>query len=379
MLQLETVENKKIGPSTKSTNRGCEGAQQTASQPTCDLDQENSLSSSPSSRSTGPAPSKKPDPSVRPAWGKVTTIDSDSHAFKMSRSFKDSILNEEDFPALRSNSTVSQLVSIGSDAPAVQAPAIEKTMSLRGPERPLELENDIEDAHPISSQKKIKKAQREAKRKAKKVSEHEETSNHKALNEFGRKGVTQALSRTSPSALMASRTPDAKLDAILPTPKPDSGPLTNVAVERVVVVGVAAPVQQLNSIDTPVPVTPANLPCAPHRKHDSWTRFARFLVVDQLTAPCLQSFEDCSHGSTCLFESLGLTDCPFHKPRKLLQMSDYLFANLVPQIAPTMIQCVIYAVLCTLARGLSLLGHSIEHMARGVWQPISSMKRQRIG
>ncbi|KAF1362656.1 hypothetical protein EJ07DRAFT_105810, partial [Lizonia empirigonia] len=290
------------------------GVQQTASQPTCNLEQEISPSSSPSSRSIGPALSKKPDPSVRPAWGRVTTVDSDSHAIKISHTFKHSILHEEDFPALGSTSTVSKLVSTGSDAPAVQAPAVEKTMSLRGPERPLEPENDIEDAHPISSQKKIKKSQREAKRKAKKVSEHEETSNPVALNEFGRKEVKQALSKISPSVLMANCTLDAKVDAILRTPKPESGPLTYGAVERVVVVDVAAPAQQLSPIDTPVPVTPPTLPCTTHRKHDSWTRFARFLVIDQLTNPYLQSSEDCSHESICLFESLGVTDCPFHKP-----------------------------------------------------------------
>ena len=259
-----------------------------------------------------PAASNKPGSVIEPAWGKVTA--STSPLSRHSPVTAYSKVDGDDYPALSLPVKAHKRAPIASDAPAVQPPAENENVSLRGPERAITPDNGTRDAHPIVSQKKAKKAQREAKRKAKKVSSAEETTSPTAMEESGLKGVEQSFAETLLGSPMASSSSHA-LDEV-PAQSSISRarkPIDGAKVDASIV----AAVEQDTDLDVPTESSPSGISYTTDGKHDHWMRFSRVFVVDQLTVPLLQPFENCSHGSSCRFESHGIPDCPFHEPRRL--------------------------------------------------------------
>jgi hypothetical protein len=283
------------------------------SQPLRPLEKVESASPQP----TGSKPTIKPGASARPAWG--VTISANSltpvKQVTMSKYLK---VDECEYPAIKSAVESSKLTPMRSDAPAVHRPREEGVISFRGPERTLTSDEKPEIAHPIVSQKKAKKLQREAKRKAKKVSDPEAASSPTAEEEISLEKPEQDLHDFSLSESQVNDAPDARNEMLLHSYV--SGVISLIDCEKGlhhtnehIVMD-----KQIAKPDILTVVSPTSLPCTTHSRHDHWMRFTRNFVVDQLTVPLLQSFEGCSHGSSCLFESTGLQDCPFHEPRKLV-------------------------------------------------------------
>lgn len=217
----------------------------------------------------------------------------------------------------------SQTASVHSDALAVQSPADDVTTGLQGPERVITPTEHTDNWHPVVSQKKTKKAQREAKRKVKKVSQPpEETSSPTAEEEASSEHAAHDLCEVSLSSSvgegdshvtdeMSPQSPSACIVELIDNGKDD---VSIIAVE-----------EQVTVFDAPPESSPAPIPRTTHGKHDHWARFTRTFTVDQLTVPLLQSFEGCSHGSSCQFESHGVLDCPYHEPRG----SSFMFGRLL--------------------------------------------------
>ncbi|KZM23925.1 zinc ion binding [Ascochyta rabiei] len=189
------------------------------------------------------------------------------------------------------NMDVFKLASTNSDAPAVQAPIDEGAVSLKGPDRTLTLQNGTEDAHPVVSQKKAKKMQREARRKAKKMSDLETTSSPTASAGVDGEEYPQALYEMSSSASKVDESSDAADQTTAHTRAPELKAHTNndkiePNLPNIVVVPAKDDMLEI-SAGTTAPVVIYTT----YGKHDHWTRFARVFIVDQLTAPLLQSFE----------------------------------------------------------------------------------------
>jgi hypothetical protein len=202
-------------------------------------------------------------------------------------------------------------------APAVQAPSEDTTSSLRGPPSALTPGDKTKDAHPIASQKKAKKVQREAKRKAKKVSHPVETSSPTAIEEPGNEETSQGSYKTMSSNITITDVSDATDEMSLHTLNSPVRELINDDKVDANNTNIVAIKDQAVGPDPPAVASPSTLPCTIHGKHDHWIRFTRVFLVDQLTVPLLQSFEGCMHGPSCRFESQEVPDCPLHEPRKL--------------------------------------------------------------
>ncbi|XPS99467.1 hypothetical protein M3J09_008642 [Ascochyta lentis] len=310
ILQLKVVENKEKRPFTEVKTsawlrRGM-ALRTTPSCPTYCYEEDASPQPPPSSRPMG---LNKPDLSVKP----VQTSDSSSMT-KQGPAAKYSKMDKRNLSALKSALNPYNSIPMESDAPAVQAPTDERSPTLKGPDRVLTPDNGTKNSHAIVSQKKEKKIQRETKRKAKKSSGPEESPVLIAPADVDREKVPQAIYEISSSASEAHDTSSAKNEAPTCTRAPQPGAkMTGDRFDRTSPNIVAVSENRDVFEDSVQPISVV-IPCTTYGKHDHWTRFARIFIVDQLTVPLLQSFEGCSHGSSCLFESHKVPDCPFHEP-----------------------------------------------------------------
>lgn len=369
VLRLKVVENQENRIPLGSTNRGWlrrDAARQAPLSHTLrTLDEEKpSLPRSPRMPSSDGL-----NVSVKPAWGGQSKSLESPTLVKQSPAADLLRVDGHQFPALSSTFRASRVGPTRSNAPAVQTPQ-DMAASLRGPERALTPVSDSKVAHPVVSQKKAKKAQREAKRKAKKVSDPEEASSPITVNNANRANLEQGISSVNATV---NDTSDARDNVKLQDHASEAASQSAVGQILPDMVGIVIVEEQ---VTTAVP--PPILSYTTHGKHDHWTRFTRNFIVDQLTAPLLQSFEGCSHGSSCLFESHGIRDCPFHEPRKNWSQLDSTYANCVSQTAHVEILCRTSAFLCILTSKCVLLDLTIAFMARGCWLCTSSMSEPKV-
>ncbi|KAF2129678.1 hypothetical protein P153DRAFT_423203 [Dothidotthia symphoricarpi CBS 119687] len=199
-------------------------------------------------------------------------------------------------------------------APAVQAPSVGKSVILNEPEG---FGTPIGEpvGHPAVSQKKAKKVQREAKRKAKKITVREDAPSQ---DNDGSEEVDDHISAPSTSVLSPV---DREYNDIIIPGRNETAKVSLSSPEEIVqsynsniededeYVSESKP-PRLVSISSSLPP----IRVTHHGKHRHWMKFTRMFMVDQLTAPCLQTYSGCVHGTTCLFEVNDIPDCPFHKP-----------------------------------------------------------------
>ena len=337
VLQLKVVENKKNRISAGKTNRGWlrrgRARQVPTSRPSRVLTEETlSLHPLPS---VGPAPLEESVPVVKPAWSQVAT--SVPPASRPGLGAEKPVSINEEYAlllALRQKieadvnnmgklpgSPIAESFELvnpkfKTKAPAVQAPSEDTTASLRGSPSALTPDDRSKDAHPIVSQKKVKKMQREAKRKAKKVSHPGKTSSPTASEELGNEETLQGSYETMSSNFDTTDVSDATDEMPLHTPNSPVRELINDDKVDADTTNILAINDQAVVPDPLAVAYPSTLPCTTYGKHDHWMRFTRVFLVDQLTVPLLQSFEGCTHGSSCRFESHEVPDCPFHESRK---------------------------------------------------------------
>ena len=234
--------------------------------------------------------------------------------------------DQDEFPALASLPKTPTTALIGLDERIAQSPSQisvgEATKCAAKHER------DTEEPHPVVSQKKAKKAQREVKRKAKKVSSPDDALDATAYMEVGpaadEQNSPQILSTTLVAIETSIPTREVSLDGSV---SPDAVELTNGDE------GTSSVVAELQNANFRTPGTPPEeVPYTFHGKHDHWMRFSRIFDVDQMTLPDLKAFESCSHGSSCRFESHGVPDCPFHDPRKSTFSLIVLILTKIPRL-----------------------------------------------
>jgi hypothetical protein len=219
--------------------------------------------------------------------------------------------DQDDFPALVPSSKIPTAALLGLDELSAQSPS---QISIGGAtECATKHQRDTEDPHPLVSQKKAKKTQREFKRKAKKLGSPDEALDPTTYKEVGPKADDHSSSQILSNTLVAIEASNATGElshhgsvspAAVELTNSDEG-TSSVVVES-----------QNANFHFPVGITPKEVSYTFHGKHDHWMRFSRIFDVDQLTLPDLKAFESCSHGSSCRFESHGVPDCPFHDPRK---------------------------------------------------------------
>jgi hypothetical protein len=161
--------------------------------------------------------------------------------------------------------------------------------------------------HAAISQKKTKKHEREARRKAKKAELQQEASE-----------AVETTLKDECVSLQEDTVPAADDDIILDLPKkvdsPRALPLDTVLIETVVETVSSQPADVLE-LESAVKPSPAPLHVTNNSKHVNWVKFQRQFMVDQLNVPFLPSSVVCSHSDTCVYGSNNVLDCPFHSPR----------------------------------------------------------------
>jgi hypothetical protein len=166
------------------------------------------------------------------------------------------------------------------------------------------------DGHPVVSQKKVKKYEREARRKAKKT-------------------VSQASSVTDLAEDRDFHGTSKDLEILVVTNR--TSPTSAAAREEVALASFAPPLQKpkitKETVDTnfqhaaacePKVASSTPLTVTSNGRHLHWMRFKRYFIVDQLTDPFLTEGSRCSHGA-CVFETNNVQNCPFHEPRKIFK------------------------------------------------------------
>ncbi|KAH7089271.1 hypothetical protein FB567DRAFT_591382 [Paraphoma chrysanthemicola] len=237
---------------------------------------------------------KTAKPSVKPAWGMTAAGRTVAVPPPPVNPWGDDVCEIPDFRSFKS--------------PAVQPTSATAKAKSDGPDGFIDVEPPA--AHPVVSQKKAKKYEREARRKAKKAGDV-------IVN-----GVEARLQ--VPAALDASVLVEGTAAA---NPIADFDSLATLPSDAVVVKTTTEPLNTLEVDTTQLEITdpepwlelacstsPEPLFTTHHRKHMHWLRFERQFIVDQMTDPCLTLWAGCSHGTSCAFETLGVVDCPFHEP-----------------------------------------------------------------
>lgn len=218
--------------------------------------------------------------------------------------------DQDEFPALFQSPKIPTTAWIGLDKLSARPPS--QISVGEAAECATKHERDTEDPHPVVSQKKAKKAQREAKRKAKKVSSPGEAIDSTTYIQVGPEADEQNSPQILSTTLVAIEASTTTGESYHGFVSPAADELTNGDEGTSIVVAEL----QNAKIYAPVRTPPKELPYTFHGKHDHWMRFLRIFDVDRLTLPDLKAFESCSHGSSCRFESHGVPDCPFQDPRK---------------------------------------------------------------
>lgn len=237
---------------------------------------------------------KSKAPSVKPAWG-------------MTASGRP--LAPSTRPVNPWGPDATEIPDSRSTAPAVQPVDSAAFPSLKGPDRFLEDNKPAMDPvipHPVVSQKKAKKYEREARRKAKKVVVEE---------------VTAAVPQDEDSLMPELALTDDNEPEIDPLGEHES--FSTIPADEILTAATAEAVTTedetlLAEVHSAVVAVsqPSSLPVTSHDKHTNWANFKRKLVVDQLTAPILPSSSDHMHPTLCVCETHDVLDCPFHPPCK---------------------------------------------------------------
>jgi hypothetical protein len=169
-------------------------------------------------------------------------------------------------------------------APAVQAPS---AWAINEPESFVAETEELENGHPVVSQKKKSKKAREAKRKAKKLNVSTELADDPLDQEEATEEAKDDVEIISKDASIQheSELEDAQRYQELCSPPGDVDTDSHTDVVEQVVVD-----PELSEEPSPAP-----MPITKHGKHMHWARFNRNFVVDQLTDPFLPSWSGCSH------------------------------------------------------------------------------------
>lgn len=188
-------------------------------------------------------------------------------------------------------------------SPAVQPTPGATKANADGPEG--FIDDDPTTGHPVVSQKKAKKYEREARRKAKKAVELATV-----VVESQAPAAPDTVAFQDPTSAVK---PSNRFDS--PVALPSDAVLIETTVEVVTThiddIADLEPSVGLANIAPPEPLAVTN-----SSKHMHWLKFKRQFIVDQLTDPCLTLWPGCSHGTSCAFEAHGVVDCPFHQPRE---------------------------------------------------------------
>jgi hypothetical protein len=246
---------------------------------------------------------KKPKPpSVKPAWGMTATgrpvAPSPSPVNPWGPDFCE-------IPDLR-----------GSGSVVVQPADASTVTASRGPDGFEESDEAAVDksaddntaiGHAAILQKKTKKHEREAQRKAKKAGLQQEAS----------ETVDMTL-KDEDISLEQETVPTTDNDIILDLPNKDysSRALSpDTVLIKTVVETMSNPPADVLQLEPAVETSLLPLQVTNNSKHVNWVKFQRQFMVDQLTVPFLPSSVVCSHSNTCVYESNEVPDCPFHAPR----------------------------------------------------------------
>lgn len=234
-------------------------------------------------------------PSVKPAWGQTATGRSLAAPKPAINPWGSNACEIPDFRGL--------------SAPAVQQTTVSDTTTAKGPEGFLDAKAPSADApiadHAAVSQKKAKKYEREARRKASKKNAAQDEVNA---------SVTVATQSAEDAPVLQSAH-DGAADPIssdVANP-PFILPTDAIMVETNVETTVEVVTTEVSSKHMPEHrAAPAPTYSS---KHMHWTKFTRYFIVDQLTNPSLPATSGCSHTPTCIFDATEEPDCPYHEPR----------------------------------------------------------------
>lgn len=249
--------------------------------------------------------SKKARPAIEHVWGRVNTL-TQASTIRRSRA------NDSEFPTLSTSPKTPDQISAGNRKITAQSSVKSGSIRESDPTRATIREGNALETHPIVSQKKAKKVQREAKRKAKKVGTPEKVDGPIVMEVAGEGATAEDCLPTSMSTSVFAGIPDTMGDSHQLDPESFAERLIeNEDGDASIVAGEQTSVLSASSSSS----DPTTLRTS-HSKHDHWLRFLREFKVDQLTIPYLRPSDNCSHESPCSFESQGIPDCPFHEPRK---------------------------------------------------------------
>lgn len=242
---------------------------------------------------------KKPKvPSVKPAWGMTATGRLVMPPPRPTNPWGPDACEIPDLRSIRA-------------APAVQPPAPSSVTISSGPdgfEEPgATAAEEPSVSHVAVSQKKAKKYEREARRKAKKmVEQYEETATvDVALSD----GATTTQPGCKPSVDDSTYLDVTSENIPFCESSPGSASISTVVEAVMTPVAAQSPSELCEALlDS---LVPAPLRTVHNSKHTHWTRFDRQFIVDQLTGPSFSFDSGCTHLNTCLFKTADEIDCPF--------------------------------------------------------------------
>ncbi|KAI8942340.1 hypothetical protein NX059_000418 [Plenodomus lindquistii] len=260
---------------------------------------------------------------------KVPTSNAAPVASSTDSDFMHDVTEEEkdiDFPVLPSKEQKRKVTqaTTAATAPSVQSAAKAEISTSREPEEFIShiMNPDIgpDVSQPVISQKKRAKKEREAKRKARKLTVQEHLSDIPPSDDITTV-VEEEIDSDIAEGLATS--PSMDTDEVHNDPevkKPTTAYLTPAATSSEGI--------DTTEVDTVCTAhgegtTSAVLAVTSHSKHSHWYRFTRNLIVDQLTPPCMISSHTPTNGSldnaaACAFERQSEPDCPFHDASQIL-------------------------------------------------------------
>ncbi|KAF2845456.1 hypothetical protein T440DRAFT_460233 [Plenodomus tracheiphilus IPT5] len=203
-------------------------------------------------------------------------------------------------------------------APSVQAAANETISSSRAPEEFVSHASqpvaDASPTHPVVSQKKKAKKEREAKRKAKKLAIQEEPlDDSPGFDGTSVSPLPLGLDIKENPCIESSMEPDSMnkrhkhTEAAAACTTQDNADVDKTEMADL----------EPTSLEPDEDVSSTAMPTTDHGKHLHWHRFTRNLIVDQLTPPSMIHWHTPPNGSPenaapCAFERHDKPDCPFH-------------------------------------------------------------------
>lgn len=272
---------------------------------------------------TVPSNKKAKIPSVKPAWGMTDLGQSIAPTTPIVNPWG---TGETEIPDLREMRRDSD--TIAAAAAAVQLPTGTDVTKATGPEQALPcvhaLESDLVMIHPIVSQKKIKKNEREAKRKVKK---QDVAVSPAALERpIDKDAVPVAVIDVN---IHDSYVNETKVHSMRPNIASIDSSNTAIGNERTETLPSVRPNEQLGTFSGSITISNSQTVHLSNRnKHLHWLRFDRAFVVDRPTDVCLEGLvgRRCGdgNGTVCAFEANNVKDCPFHEPCEFLSYT-YMF------------------------------------------------------